>query len=33
MPGGLDEVSKYNRGIVTEEQFENVRKKVWKIQM
>lgn len=28
MPGGLDEVSKYNRGIVTEEQFENVRKKV-----
>lgn len=28
MPGGLDEVSKYNRGIVTEEQFENIRKKV-----
>ncbi len=28
MPWGLDEVSKYNRGITSEEQLENIRKKL-----
>jgi hypothetical protein len=32
MPGGLDEVTKYNRGITSDEQLENIRKKIWKIQ-
>jgi len=28
MPGGLEEVAKYNSGIVSEEQLENIRKKL-----
>jgi hypothetical protein len=28
MPGGLDEVTKYNRGITSDEQLENIRKKI-----
>jgi len=28
MPGGLDEVAKYNRGITSDEQLENIRKKI-----